>query len=107
VYVILHANRTRHVGDVSADVSGDRTDELLEALRGQVQDLREQLQAERQGHAEARRLLMAALERIPPQLEASPEAPQSPEPGEQDSDRGNAPQQPQTAPQRPWWRFWR
>src|SRR3712207_7729102 len=28
-----------------------------------------------QGHAEARRLLAAALERIPPQLEAPPESP--------------------------------
>src|SRR5215218_4043644 len=45
--------------------SAGRTDELLATLRDQVGDLREQLQAERQGHAEARRLLAAALERIP------------------------------------------
>src|SRR5215212_1676612 len=33
----------------------------------------------RQAHAEARRLLAAALERIPPQLEAPQDAPESPE----------------------------
>jgi hypothetical protein len=40
-----------------------------------------QLTAERQAHTEARRLLAAALERIPPQIEApgSPGAPGSPE----------------------------
>lgn len=36
--------------------------------------MREQLEAERQAHSEARGLLMAALERIPPQLEAPQEA---------------------------------
>src|SRR5215210_5294447 len=80
VYVILDTDRTGRAFDVSGNVSGDRTAELLEALRGQVHDLRDQLQAERQGHAEARRLLMAALERIPPQLEAS--ASEAPEPRE-------------------------
>jgi hypothetical protein len=34
---------------------------LIAALEEQVADLREQLRAERQGHAEARRLLAAAL----------------------------------------------
>jgi hypothetical protein len=39
--------------------------------------LEEQLRQEREAHAEARRLLAAALERIPPQLEA-PTAPAEP-----------------------------
>ena len=58
-------------------------------------------------HAEARRLLMAALERIPPQLEAPQEARESPETarGEPegagpDSATGGA----QGGARRPWWR---
>jgi hypothetical protein len=82
----------------------DRTSELIATLR-------EQLRAERQGHAEARRLLMAALERIPPQLEApadsAPDAPQAPEAGEQAGDRGDVPTDDTTQRRGPWWRFWR
>jgi Ni,Fe-hydrogenase III large subunit len=47
----------------------------------------EQLEAEPQAHAEAERLLMAALERIPPQLEAPPEARESPETVEEEPER--------------------
>jgi hypothetical protein len=78
VYVLLGADEARpghdqdtdQVSDQGARESEDRTDELITALR-------EQLQAERQAHAEARRLLAAALERIPPQLEAPSEARES------------------------------
>jgi predicted nucleic acid-binding Zn-ribbon protein len=71
VYVLLGADEARpghnqdtdQVSDQGARESEDRTAELITTLR-------EQLQAERQAHAEARRLLAAALERIPPQLEA-------------------------------------
>jgi hypothetical protein len=69
--------------------------------------LREQLAAERQAHAESRRLLMAALERIPPQLEAPQEARESPKTAEEQQGRGEPrPDTPgaQTGPQRPWWR---
>ncbi len=47
----------------------DLTDALIASLEGQIEDLREQVRSERQAHAEARRLLAAALERIPPQVE--------------------------------------
>src|SRR5215212_2208892 len=52
---------------------------LISAKDETIATLRDQLEAERQAHAEARRLLMAALERIPPQLEAPTEARESPE----------------------------
>ncbi len=48
---------------------------LISAKDETIRVLTEQLQAERQAHAEARRLLAAALERIPPQLEAPQEEP--------------------------------
>jgi hypothetical protein len=106
VYVILDTDRTQRVGNVSVNVSGDRTDELLEALRGQVHDLRDQLQAERQGHAEARRLLAAALERIPA-IEApaeTPEAPETVEEPERAAGPRSAGRGAQEGAQRPWWR---
>jgi len=78
VYVLLGADEARpghnqdtdQVSDQGARESEDRTAELITTLR-------EQLQAERQAHAEARRLLAAALERIPPQLEAPSEVQES------------------------------
>jgi hypothetical protein len=78
VYVLLGADEARPGQDQDTDQdtdqgvrkSEDRTAELITTLR-------EQLQAERQAHAEARRLLAAALERIPPQLEAPSEVRES------------------------------
>ena len=78
VYVLLGADESRpghdqdteQVSDQGAREFEDRTAELITTLR-------EQLQAERQAHAEARRLLAAALERIPPQLEAPSEVRES------------------------------
>jgi hypothetical protein len=69
-------------GDASADASPSESSALISAKDDLIATLREQLLAERQAHAEARRLLAAALERIPPQLEAgsqsNEDAPESP-----------------------------
>ena len=67
------------VADTTADKWADKSatgepGALISELRAHNDTLREQLEAERQGHAEARRLLAAALERIPPQLEPPQEA---------------------------------
>ena len=59
--------------------------------------------AERQAHAEARRLLAAALERIPPQLEA-PRIPGEHRSKKPIPERGGGPQE---ATERRWWEFWR
>jgi hypothetical protein len=70
--------------------------------------LREQLAAERQAHAEARRLLAAALERIPA-IEAPSETPQAPETAEEAPGRAgprSATEGAQEGARRPWWRFW-
>ncbi len=77
---------------------------LISEMRGRIEDLRDQLEAERQGHAEARRLLMAALERIPPALEA-PGAAETVEEAPEGSEPRPATPGTQTAAQsRPWWR---
>ena len=97
LYVLLNTEPTPE-----PDRPHDRTSELIATLQ-------EQLQAERQAHAEARRLLAAALERIP-QLEAPREQPESPQTVE-DEPGGTSPRPDASGPQtgaerRPWWRRW-
>jgi hypothetical protein len=93
VYVLL-------AGTASRDRPPDES-ELVAVLR-------EQLAAERQAHAESRRLLMAALERIPPQLETPSEARESPQTAEEQPERAEP--RPATGEaqegvqRRPWWR---
>jgi hypothetical protein len=107
VYVLLGADESRpghdqhtdQVTDKGARESEDRTAELIATLR-------EQLQAERQAHAEARRIIAGLVERIP-----AIEAPQ--EASEASETVGEEPQRAESHPatggaqegvQRPWWR---
>jgi transposase-like protein len=72
----------------------------LEDLREQVHYLREQLAAERQAHAEARRIIAGLVERIP-----ALEPPESPEtPSEGVPNRAGPPEPETPAEMRPWWR---
>jgi hypothetical protein len=92
------------VADDVADMSTTRArDALISEMRGRIEDLRSQLESERQGHAEARRLLAAALERIPPQIEAPSEPPQWPETPTEEPDRGE-PRDQDRGGRLPWWR---
>jgi hypothetical protein len=98
LYVLLNIDPTPEP-ERSHDGTHDRTSELIDTLR-------EQLEAERQAHAEARRLLAAALERIPA-IEAPQEASESsetvdeaPDRAESRPDAGGA----QEGARRPWWR---
>jgi hypothetical protein len=84
------------------------TEALTSAKDETIAVLREQLEAERQAHAEARRLLAAALERIPPQLEA-PTAPseprESPETPSKAAPDTSGPPEAETPTERvQWWR---
>jgi hypothetical protein len=95
--------------DDDPDAGGPQpeSDALTSELRDRLYYVEGQLQAERQAHAEARRIIAGLVERIPA-LEApadsAPAAPQGPEPGEQAGDRGDVPADREAAPQRPWWR---
>jgi IS30 family transposase len=78
-YVCLYS-----VADYAAHTGADESatherDALISEMRAHNETLRQQLEAERQAHAEARRQLAAALERIPA-LEApgDPETPSKP-----------------------------
>ena len=107
VYVLLDAdqstNRTRPDTDQTTDRLQSDTTALISAKDETITALRDQLEAERQAHAEARRLLMAALERIPPQLEAS----ESSEGPTATSASTEAPERPKDETSRRWWEFWR
>jgi hypothetical protein len=97
VYVWLdgdHAETRHHVeGETSANLGA-----LVESLQDQVEYLREQLDREREANRENRRLLAAALERIPPQLEAPSEPPGIPETTSEEPER--AEQQPRPGAQK-------
>ena len=75
----------------------DRTSELITTLR-------EQLDAERQAHAEARRLLAAALEWIPGIEAPESEASLTPTPTEAPGEAEEGVQRTQSGIRRPWWR---
>jgi hypothetical protein len=97
------------VADMGADVSAPRErDALTSELRAHNETLQEQLRLEREAHAEARRLLAAALERIPPQLEAptaSSEPRVSPETPSKTVPETQVPTERETSTEtRPWWR---
>src|SRR5215208_3382800 len=87
VYVLLGVDESRPGYDQDTDQGGDQGTTAPEDRTAElIATLQEQLQAERQAHGEARRLLAAALERIPA-LEAPEGGPGSPE---RDQDEGDS-----------------
>src|SRR5687768_5073238 len=107
VYVLLGDDESRpghDLGDDQASAQGareseDRTAELIATLR-------EQLQAERQAHAEARRIIAGLVERIPA-IEAPQEASEASETVEEEPERAEPRPdkvESQETVQRPWWR---
>ena len=94
-----------YIQHTSEDIDEDETssDALVDSLQDQIGYLRDQLDAERRANEQNRRLLAAALERIPA-IESS--APQNePESAAPRSDRGTAAPGQATGPEsRPWWR---
>ena len=108
VYVLLPAGMPRDADrdatDTQADMPPSDSDALRSELRDRLRYVEAQLEAERQAHAEARRIIAGLVERIPA-LEAPQETRESPQAATEEADRGNAPAQPQPATSpRPWWR---
>ena len=60
---------------------------LISAKDETIATLREQLEAERQAHAEARRIIAGLVERMPPAIEAPSQARESPETVEEERER--------------------
>jgi len=112
VYVLLAADQSydqpRPDDDQTSDRSRSDSTELISAKDETISTLREQLRAERQAHAEARRLLAAALERIPA-IQAPQGATESSHDADEQQGRGEPrPDVPgaQEGVQRPWYRRW-
>ncbi len=100
VFVLLGPERPTEHTTERTEPTEDRTAELIDTLR-------EQLQAERQAHAEARRIIAGLVERIPPAMEAPAEAREAPETVAEESERAehySATAGSQEGAQRPWWR---
>jgi DNA-binding Lrp family transcriptional regulator len=117
VYVLLPVDMSRDAGrdtdDMSAEMSQPDSGALISEMHDRLRYVEGQLEAERQAHAEARRLLMAALERIPPQLEAPSETRESSVPASEATDKaaeeprsaaGVAQEGAQRPQERSWWR---
>jgi len=91
----FHRKHLLHVGDVSPAMEAfvERAAKGLESIRTEdrtaelIAILREQLEAERQAHAEARCIIAGLVERMP-QLEAPRDERESPESVEQEAKRG-------------------
>jgi hypothetical protein len=89
------------MADTGADESAPpERDALISELRAHNDTLRGQLEAERQAHAEARRIIAGLVERIPA-IEASAETPESNEAAEEASGRVES---QEGAQRRPWWK---
>jgi excisionase family DNA binding protein len=110
LFVWILPGEARHAEsrDRPAESRDESRSELVEELRDRLRFVERQLGAERQAHAEARRLLAAALERIPPQIEAPREPPsEAPEARVTPSEpvpETETPPEAETGGERPWWR---
>jgi hypothetical protein len=115
VWVVLDtdqdtASKVRDTDQPQSDVTTliSAKDETIATLREQIEDLRQERDEWREQARVTDRLLSAALERIPPQLEAPSEARESPQTVEEEPDRAesrSATEGAQEGVQRPpWWR---
>jgi excisionase family DNA binding protein len=109
----LRADKDRD-GMVRVYIPASDTADHLDAvgqMRARIEDLREQLESERQAHAEARRIIAGLVERIPPQLEPpreeARESPVSRGPSDTPTDTTDAGGGAQEPSERRWWEFWR
>ncbi len=124
VYVFLDAEEADRPGPSQAshrpsptgDGPSPGEERLVEALEDRIASLERQLEAERAANRENRRLLAAALERIPA-IEAPDRGPGVPESGAEASEGASSPRSDtvgaQTGAQgsegtarRPWWLRW-
>jgi hypothetical protein len=107
VWVILDTDQDAASKIRDTDQPQSDKDALVSEMSDRIASLERQLEAERQANSEHRRLLAAALERIPPQLEAStaPSEPrESPETVSDESATRPGTSEGQEGVQRSWWR---
>jgi hypothetical protein len=110
VYVFLPADMSRdaerEADDTPPGISHPESAALTSELRDRLRYVEQQLEAERQAHAEARRIIAGLVERIPA-IEAPQDSPEggpgSPEAADQQQG-GDVPTDQEGASSRPWWR---
>ncbi len=105
VYVILDADRDRHNGDGTADITTDLSlmQAHLDSMRDEIGHLRRQLDAWQEEARRKDHIIAGLVERLPPQLEA----PESPAEGPDRAEPQPATEGAQEAPERrSWWRRW-
>ncbi len=99
--------------ELGADRGADMSDThesgtLISELRDRLRYVEGQLEAERQAHAEARRIIAGLVERLPPQLEAPSDAPGEPDtvesPGPRDRPFTDEERAQEGTQPRSWWR---
>jgi hypothetical protein len=110
VYVLLpddmSRDAVRDADDMSSEMSQPDSGALISEMRDRLRYVEGQLEAERQAHAEARRIIAGLVERIPA-IEAPSEPRESPETVEETSDRAEprpATGEDEEGVRRPWWR---
>jgi hypothetical protein len=103
VFVLLDAVSTRTNGVRTNDSTGDST-VLVEELRDRVRSLETQLSEERMANRENRRLLAAALERIPAIEEAPSEERGSPVGTSEETEEAGTEISPEQEKRASWWR---
>ena len=99
VYVYLDGDRTKSGPDVEVESNA-----LISEMQARIELLERQLEQANERDRENRRLLAAALERIPPQLDPPSEAPEARvTPSEPVPNTKSSPEA-ETGGERPWWR---
>lgn len=101
VWILLDTGRPRQDTDQDPDQPPSDSTALISAKDETIADLREQLEAERQAHADARMMLMAALEKIPPAIEPPREARGAPETAREEPEGAEPPNPLREAGRRP------
>jgi hypothetical protein len=109
VWILLDAvqDSTGHRQDTDQPQSA--TDALISQMQERITSLERQLDQEREANSEHRRLLLRALERIPPQLEVPSQARESPQTDREEPERAEprpATGGAQEGARRPWWQRW-
>jgi hypothetical protein len=122
VFVLLETDQSADRPRPDTDQTTDRLqsdnaalisakDETIATLRDQLEAERQAHAEERQAHAEARRIIAGLVERMPPAIEAPSETRESPQTVEEEPQRRAAEPRPTTVEaqegaRRPWWRRW-
>ena len=103
VWVILDTDQDSSSNVRDNDQPQSATDALISQMQDRIASLERQLDQEREANSEHRRLLLRALERIPPQIEAPPEAQEPPQVVDEERDRA-APHPTTSGAQESTWR---